>query len=95
MGARHPDRIPDQEWQAAYPSVERMIVGKWEIIGRCELCELQLHVSLTLLARLSGPKYSVWGTTRACPRLGCTGRIYLRGKPPQRGTWFDLSRTRE
>ena len=45
----------------AYPSIERMLVGKWSLRGACEICDLKLTVSLALLERVCGPKYSLWG----------------------------------
>ena len=93
MGTRNPDKIPMDEWRRFYPTVDKMIEGRWRITGRCRICELKVSVSLALIARLSGGSYSLWGTTRACPREDCSGRVQLLGKPPQKDVWVDISRT--
>lgn len=90
-----PDRSPEEVWIRAFPTVGKMLDGRWEVFAACQTCDLKATVSLALVARLSGPNFRLWGTSRKCVRRGCPGRMHLRGKPPKGGVWLDLTRARE
>jgi len=76
----------------AFPTAGRMRDGGWEVFATCQTCDLKADLSLSLVVALSGPGHVLWGTTRDCVRRGCAGRMHLRGLPPRRTAWIDLTR---
>lgn len=63
-------------------TVEAMARDGWDVISRCETCGLIMRADLALIARISGPRTSLWNRKARCRRLGCTGWVKFQGRAP-------------
>jgi hypothetical protein len=82
MGHRNPDRVPISIRRQKCETVAEMARDRWEVISHCRHCGLIMTVNLRLVARVSGPKTSLWNRTSRCRRLGCTGVVDFQAKAP-------------
>ena len=94
MGAVNPERVNAGEWREWYESAGQMLAAGWEVVGRCEACDLHVGVRL---ARVP-PERSLWKQTLRCPRWRCEARMTILGRPYQlrhlgpRG-WINMTAT--
>lgn len=82
MGSRNADRIPLSGRYTLGDTVEKMIARRWEVISYCRQCGLTMVVDLKVIAKVSGPKTSLWNRTQRCRRIGCNGQVTFQAKAP-------------
>lgn len=81
MGRRNLDRYSDDDWRNASATVEQILRNRWPVTAVCEVCDVQLHVDVQLIAERRGPKTNRWGAQGRCKRVGCIGRTVFWIKP--------------
>jgi hypothetical protein len=59
-----------------------MIRGQWDVISKCLSCGLMMSVDSALVARVKGPKTSLWNRTQRCKRIACRGVVDFVAKAP-------------
>ena len=91
MGAKNIDRYSPSDWRSGAETVEAMLTRGWEVTTRCDRCRVEQLASLTLIARLKGPHFSLWNQSTACKVLRCGGRLRFFGRPPRLHSAFELS----
>ena len=82
MGQRNADRIPITMRRAQCETVADMAAAGWDVITACRACGLAMAVDLALVARVSGPKTTLWNRKARCRRIGCAGWVDFRAKAP-------------
>jgi hypothetical protein len=91
MGARNIDRIPIAEMRSGHESVAEMRKARWEVISKCDTCQLAMAVDLDLVIWRKGAKTSLWNRSAPCRRLGCKGRVAFQARVPRGGGYQALS----
>jgi hypothetical protein len=91
LGAKNLDRIPASEWRRRFDTVDDFARGKIEVISSCQKCALQMAVNLGLVARISGPRTSLWNRKERCRRIGCAGFVEFQAKFPGKNYYETLS----
>lgn len=83
MGLRHPDRTDMAVWRNGAPTVGVMRERGWDVLSKCGVCHLFMHVDLAVIIAVSGPDVSLWNRQAPCRRIGCEGRVTFLGRPPR------------
>lgn len=82
MGHRNPDRVPITYRRAQAQTVAQMIQQRWDVISRCRSCGLVMRVDLKVIAKVRGPRTSLWNRVARCKRIGCNGQVEFQAKAP-------------
>jgi hypothetical protein len=82
MGSRNLDRIPISMRRARCETVADMIRDGWDVISKCQACELLMQVDLGVISRVKGGKTSLWNRRQRCRRMGCRGFVDFMAKAP-------------
>lgn len=82
MGAKNPDRIPLSMRFTQCRTVAEMAAKRWDVISKCQTCELTMQVDLALIAKVSGPETMIWNRKARCRRLHCGGFVEFRARAP-------------
>lgn len=82
MGSRNPDRIPFHQRRARCETVADMDAQGWDVISKCLTCGLMMQVDLKLIAKVSGPRTTLWNRRQGCRRLGCIGMVQFLARIP-------------
>lgn len=88
MGQRNPDRVPIAQRQHQGCDVAAMAKAGWDVLSECRRCGLIMQVDLQLIARVSGPRTSLWNRHARCRRLLCPGVVEFKAKAPGMG-WHE------
>lgn len=94
MGSRNADRSPLTDRYRLGDTVDKMIARQWEVISYCRECGLTMLVDLKVIAKVSGPRTSLWNRSQKCRRIGCNGQVIFQAKAPGM-TVFEHLRTRD
>lgn len=82
MGSRNPDRVPLAYRRRKCETVSDMVAQAWEVLARCEKCDLLTRVDLRVVAKVRGSGFSLWNQRSRCRRVGCTGVVAFLAKAP-------------
>lgn len=82
MGQRNPDRVSIRQRHHNGVDVAMMAANRWDVITTCRTCGLSMQVDLRLIARVSGPRTSLWNRHGRCRRLLCGGVVEFMAKAP-------------
>lgn len=79
-----------ENWQGYAPTIGDMANKEWNLTAQCWTCRLEMAVDAQRVIRATGPKWSPWGKSARCRRLGCTGRMKLKAYAPGPGCYVDI-----
>lgn len=82
MGAKNPDRIPVAARFGKCRTVADMLSQRWDVISKCQTCDLTMQADLALIARISGPATMLWNRKARCRRLHCAGVVEFMARAP-------------
>ena len=82
MGRKNIDRIPVTEWSKTAATVMRMSRLGWQVISRCQACDLVMDVDLERMAHDLGPDFSLWNRHPPCRNRRCRGRVVFQARAP-------------
>jgi hypothetical protein len=82
MGHKNPDRVPLAYRRARCETVGEMIDQGWDVLTKCQVCELVMQTDLKLIGRVSGRDVSLWNRKARCRRLLCHGFVEFYAKAP-------------
>ena len=69
-------------WRQGAPTVADMQARRWDVLSKCGVCHLTMHVDLAVIIAVSGPDVVLWDRLSPCRRLGCEGLVTFLGRPP-------------
>lgn len=81
MGRKNADRYTDAEWRQAGFTVQAIIANGWPVFTQCQVCDLRVEADLRRIAQAKGSKFSLWGSTARCRRMGCPGQVLFYTVP--------------
>lgn len=74
MGNKHPDQIPPSEWRRSAETALDMYRKRWELVGRCDTCDLVMLADLRVIVHMKGQAFSPWNRKTRCRRVVFAGR---------------------
>ncbi|RYG86582.1 MAG: hypothetical protein EON59_09635 [Alphaproteobacteria bacterium] len=81
MGRKNLDRYTEDDWRTASATVALILRNRWPVTAICEVCDVQLHVDVRLIAERAGPQTNLWGRRGQCKVVGCIGKTVFYIKP--------------
>ncbi|HLK15667.1 MAG TPA: hypothetical protein VKT78_12765, partial [Fimbriimonadaceae bacterium] len=72
--------LTPRDWRRRSETVSDLLRDHIEVISVCTKCDLKMPVDLRLVARVSGPRTSLWNRKARCRRLGCAGFVEFHAK---------------
>ena len=88
MGRPNNDRIPIWRRRSKVETVGDMLRERWNVVSKCGSCGLVMKVDLRLIAKVSGPRTSLWNRRPRCRRMYCGGHVEFQARVPGVG-WHE------
>jgi hypothetical protein len=82
LDRKSPDRFHATDFRWSCDTVGQMLENNLEVVGKCASCGLVMLVDLRMVARVRGPKFSLWNRKTRCKRLHCHGHMALMARWP-------------
>ncbi len=91
MSTKAPDVICRPPSTQTALTLAEMHLRRWQLVARCNRCNIVLKVSLPMMIRAYGPDAVWWGRQPPCPGFECDlGVLTYAARSINGGTWVSM-----